>query len=831
MPRLFKFTKFKLIAGYLLLLLLAAVAIVFVYQKIDQRQEEEINDTDARQKLLLISNTLARLNEAESMGVAFSQRVSDKLLNDYIQNMNLVRRHLDTLQVLLSSPAQQSQIGTVNRLLNDKIKNVRELVAVKRLYPDSDFYDRAVETLESLKDTVELIDVQERTVHRLDTTLVDRSNRIFGIRFGKKRIEPEISVVERQVFDTIARHDPHQTDTILNTIRSVLDDYQDVRLEKARRLHETEMAVIRSGQKITEQIQQVLNDVEKEEVSYTLNRLKERQEASRQLTRTIGAIAIMALLLSVLFVSLIFSDISRSQRYRRELEEANRLAERLLQGRERLMLTVSHDIKSPLNSISGHIELLEHTTLTDRQHHYLQSMNSSAGHILRLVNNLLDYARLESGKMPVETVPYNPALLLGETVESFLPQALQKSLSLESHISRNLDREFTGDPLKIRQIVVNLLSNALKYTHEGTIEFSAFTSGSDPLSLVIIVRDTGSGMTPQEQEVIFEEFNRLDSQHNRGEEGTGLGLTITRQLVVLLGGTLEVESQKGVGSRFTLRFPLNKELPADTEEETALPSPVGQLVVLLIDDDPSQLSMTAEFLRHRGVRCITSTEADKVLILLKEHSPDIVLTDIHMPLMSGFELVGQIRKSENSETGKLPVVALSAGDNKTEADYQAAGFSAYLNKPYTPAQLQCCITRLTGFRFEETPLPAETHNFPGSTGDNALYDLQGIRLFADDDPRGVREIISSFATDCRDHFLRLQLLAEAGDPAAISQLAHKMLPMFRQLRILTLVPTLEEWERTDLSTIPPGDLQEKIRQLCLSGEDILTRLINETAEL
>lgn len=212
-------------------------------------------------------------------------------------------------------------------------------------------------------------------------------------------------------------------------------------------------------------------------------RLEQQQITTHHLTRTISWIAIIACVLVVFFVVLIINDITQSQRYRRELEAAKTYTERLLHNREKLMLTVTHDIKSPLSSIIGYIELINNTQLEERQHYFLKNMKGSAEHILHLANNMLDFSKLESNKMEINTVPYNPGRLLQETADSFLPLAAQKNLKLKSDISNVLNGLYLGDSMKVRQIVVNILSNAIKYTREGKVSLSAFISGTkdDPV--------------------------------------------------------------------------------------------------------------------------------------------------------------------------------------------------------------------------------------------------------------------------------------------------------------------------------------------------------------
>lgn len=819
MAKVFKFTKFKLVTGYLVVLLLAVVAIVFVFRETLLLTSPNNSDHTTQEKRVLITQTLSKLTEAEQLNIAFTDNVTRSQFNNYVSLIDEVKQNMDSLTRLSHDSIQHIRINLVKLLLNEKISNLHILMKIRQSDLPGDFYKRAIETLETIRDTNDHIQVKERVVQKSDTSIVDKRSGWARFWGRKKDIEEVVTVTEEHLFDTIPKQNIG-ADTLINAITHVFNEYKDEKLLHDRQTLQKEMAIIRDGQRINEEINQILNSIEEEEFEYALKQLEDRQEATRQLTQSIAFIAIITTLLAAFFIFLVIRDISRSQRYRKELEEANQLAEKLLKARERLMLTVSHDIKSPLNSITGYIELLTGTELSERQRYYLENMKGSAQHILRLVNNLLDYSKLESGKMNFDAIHYNPAKLLQETVDSFIPQAGQKELKLESHISKALNDDFIGDPLKVRQIVVNLLSNAVKYTRSGKIDLSAFISGTrDKKNLSLVIRDTGAGMTSEEQQLIFEEFTRLSQEHNNGAEGTGLGLTITRQMIELMGGNISLESTKGIGSAFTVRLPLK--VATATAPQT-LPPQKEELTVLLIDDDPLQLSMCSEFLRREGIRIIASESSTQALDLLQQEPIELVISDIQMPEMDGFALIRHIRSLPDESLRSLPVIALSARDDLSEKEYTQCGFSAYVNKPFTPAQLSAAITRLTGYVIEESSAREKKNIHKESS-----YNLEAIRVFADDDPAALAQIITSFTTDCQRNFNELEQLLQQQDLSAISRLAHKMLPMWKQFAIHDIVPLLSYLEKTELSTCPAEELATIIQQIIREGNVIIEEINEE----
>jgi len=826
MQRPFKFTKLKLITGYMLILLLGVIAIIFIYKQTIALTEKGNDEVVMQQKLFIISNTLAKLYEAENTGISFSQTGSQKNFDTYMKLIEEIRNNMDTLKNLSVSLEQNLRIDTINALLSKRITNLNDLRYFKKYSTPEDFYNKTIEKIETLKDTIhEIPHIREKIIAVIDSSYTIREKKgLFRTRIDSVL---NVNTTYHRIVDTLnTAPDNTNTDTLMNVIRDSWSQYRQQKEEIDTEISRREEIVVQSGRNITERLKRVLRDLEKEEVENTITRLEQQQITTHRLTLTLSWIAIIACVLVVFFVVLIINDIAQSQRYRRELERAKAYTERLLLNREKLMLTVTHDIKSPLSSIIGYIELLNNTALEERQHYFLRNMKGSAEHILHLANNMLDFSKLESNKMEINTIPYNPGRLLQETVDSFLPLAAQKDLELKSDIDKILHDHYIGDSMKIRQIVVNILSNAIKYTREGKVSLSAFASKGKEDQLVIVINDSGPGMTQEEQKLIFKEFTRLNPQHNNGAEGTGLGLTITLQLVRLLGGELTLDSKKGEGSTFTVKFPL---LKAPAQETPIAPPPVTPPVThegmkaFIVDDDTLQLTVTTELLQKIGIRCDTCTNPREALSQLEKGNFNIVFSDIQMPEMDGFELVKQIRECGFDHIRNIPVIALSARDDMQETEYREAGFSAYLNKPFTPEQLYAKVNQQLGCKIKINPAT------PSVREANTPYDLNMIMLFADNDKDAANRIIESFITDCKNNFRLLTAHLEAGETKQICKLAHKMLPMFKQLSIHAVIPSLLFLEKMPEET-EEGKVREVIEVILHKGNKILQSLEKEIGQ-
>jgi signal transduction histidine kinase/CheY-like chemotaxis protein len=481
--------------------------------------------------------------------------------------------------------------------------------------------------------------------------------------------------------------------------------------------------------------------------------------------QTLGWISIAALLSAGAFLFVIWRDIKRNEQYRRRLEKANGETSRLLEEREQMMLTVTHDIKAPLGSILGYADLLERITEDERQRQYLDNMKVSGQHLLCMVTSLLDFHRLDENKVELEILSFRPATLFNAICRSFLPQARKKDIRLEYVNGVDADKSYDGDAFRIRQIADNLLSNALKFTDSGSVRLSVDIKKG---KLHFSVSDTGSGIPEKEKQKIFREFTRLSNA--QGHEGFGLGLSITLKLVKLMNGEISVDSEQGKGTVFDVLLPLRATERHETEKNTAT-----SLRLLMIDDDPLQLKFTEAMLRHRNITLTTCAQPLKLLELLRQNEYDAVVTDIQMPAMNGLELIREIRDAGFP----LPVYALTARSDITIGELRKHGFDGCLHKPFTAEELEMT---LRGIPHEG--LPAE--EMPSSV----QPDFSALTVFSGDDKDAAVAILKTFVSEARNNRNMLDLAVKKEDVSRISALAHKMLPVFIQIKAGGCVPAL-----------------------------------------
>ena len=427
----------------------------------------------------------------------------------------------------------------------------------------------------------------------------------------------------------------------------------------------------------------------------------------RLFTATISA-AIVLLFLSYLAIhrEMKRNDHERKRREKLigELQESNEAIKKLIKLRRNLIQNVTHELRTPLTAISGNAELLLNGTEADSRMRHAQTVHDAAGRMAGMINSLLVYFRLDSGKEMPNVKPFKLRSIAETLKTEFEPLAVGKHLAFT--VENQADEIVSGDKNRIISIGCNLLSNAIKFTQSGTVTLSTYyTDGTFMLS----VSDTGTGMTKEQQAQIFTPFERLGNAVT--EDGFGLGLAIVDDTVKLLKGNITVESEPGKGSRFIVSLPLPKaEETASVEKKQDSHASLSGYNILAIDNDLVLLNMLHDMYRQYGVECDTCQSVDKLTDLMRTKDYDLLITDLKMPEVNGYEVLELLRTSEIGNSQTIPVVAATAAGYVEEEELKAKGFTAALYKPYSIDELlavtECCIKRNKTSRIDLSPLLA-----------------------------------------------------------------------------------------------------------------------------
>lgn len=807
MAKRLKSVKINIFLGYITLVIIASVTVWLIYNETLELYKNQVDISPVNDKILITNSILTNLYEAEGLERSYLQTGKRGHHKAYNGLMDSISGQIDSLGKIAGSPLQQMHADSIGKLLAKKRQNLKELVAIKNAGSSEKMYEKAMLRLTSNEDSInQLLSIYKTVSTRKDSVIIKQKKKKFFERLvhvfsPHEKPDTTLKVVvnqSMQVDSILNTFNP--TDSVRQFLSSVIEDIREESVAYEKKLVKKEQDIADNDKTITLQIRQMLSKFENEELLSSIKKVKIQQERIADMTNIIMLLGIIALLVITGFLILILQDISRSQHYRQNLEKEKAYSEMLLKSKEQFMLSITHDLKSPLSSIIGYAQLTERENATTRQKSYLKNIQQSAEYILRLINDLMDFARLQTGKFTFESIRFNLNDLTDEVISGFYPLAAEKNLKLEWQNQLQPDTVYTSDPIRIKQILGNLISNAIKFTDSGKVTVKGIVQKTEARTdwLQFDVIDTGIGIAAENAPLIFEEFSQVLSEKERQYEGTGLGLTITKRLVELMNGSITFKSQYGKGSHFTVMFPLRRlsGYSAGKQQMGTMP-PIPDThqfsfngeKVLLVDDDSVLLGMVTNVLRAARLRVNAFSEPREALKALRKESFDLLITDIRMPRMSGFELLYFFRKSNNKKAQAIAVT----GETPRKQVYENAGFSAYLQKPFRPEELlkQVALVMNRG-KAGIRQTPPDNH-----TKTNCDYNIDAIKAFASDDPETTRDILASFIESTAQNIQLFRQHLHNSDFESLTELAHKMLPMFRQLEAKKVIRPLEKLERKD----------------------------------
>ena len=747
-------TRIKILVGYALLAVVLVSATWMVYDNtrslsaVNEASERLMARRDIVDSLVFTMLETANAERSVLLGDAGKWQRFDEALGSSAANAMRLRP-------LLMDTLKQQRLDSLITLLKAKRENT--LLVMKELNNDCRdiYYNNKLEALHSGRDSI-VISPQTKERHEQHETVYEvvKTKRGFFRRLGdafRKQHTDTVSTTRltHQPSTATINHRLNIADSVANVLAEIHSEQQRANDRKQDAISSRNRQLQRVSIQLTKRTWLLIEDIQSDEHNALQRVVGKAMSSRRAMIVRIAVLGLLAILSAAILVVYILRDIKRERRDRQRIIEAKAETERIMQQRERLLLTITHDIKAPAASIAGFIDLLSEYVDQPKAVGYLQNISGSAKHLLQLVSALLDYHKLESGKAERHEVSFAPAVLISECVAQMQPLAMEKKLKLATDVQVTESMLCRSDAFRIKQIVNNLVGNAIKYTDKGEVRVGVSIANRQ---LSISVKDTGCGMTPDELQTVFNAFTRLPGA--QGKEGVGLGLTITREIVTLLGGEINVQSAKGKGSTFTVSLPVkivtnqgvhqqnkqtkgvhlsqvhqqsNQQVHQQSQrdrligaletsappknncmigalETSAPPKDKSQhptISVVIVDDDHLQGQLLTEMLqRIEGISFNTTTtiHASEAIAIATDSAPNIVFTDIEMPEMNGSEIMRRIRNNaevqQRSCTTKF--VAMTAHEQSIMPQLRSDGFDACLFKPFSIQTLAATICQLTG---------------------------------------------------------------------------------------------------------------------------------------
>lgn len=685
--------------------------------------------------------------------------------------------------------------STMTSLLKEEQKNLKQLSDAMAGKSTSNYLQDKVKSLNTGKDSIVVHSKAPQTHEAKKTTVeVMKTRRGFFRRLAdafKKEHAETLSIKQdsnRAIIDSITT--PVNVAENVANILDQIDKKEKVATQDHKESINKEMEDLKIvSTKLALRSAKQLSDVHQRERDSMQKAINKAMAARKQLLWQIGLLTLITLFAIIVMIWFIWRDARKERIYRENLEAANEEIQRIMNQRERLLLTITHDIKAPAASISGFIDLMKEYVTEAQGMECLQNIKNSAAHLSRLVASLLDYHQLENGLMKVQPVSFSPTQLVKESVEGMRLRAEEKGLAISYEMTMGMKKEanqenetdkelFLADAFRIRQILDNLVSNAIKYTDHGSVNIEARVSKiMGKLTLTMSVKDTGKGMTDEEKRKVFQAFTRLKSA--QGIEGTGLGLSITQELVSLLGGEILLRSTLGKGSNFIVTLPIEPATKDDSQEDIKHTSDHQEAKdsdnkkkaqqefanhkVLILDDDKLQLQLLQEMLRRiagDSWQVFACNHVIDALTILHNEQPALMLMDIEMPEMNGTEMITHINHTN------MTVIAMTAHDTSIREQLIKAGFDDCLFKPFSIEKLSAILG------IDSEP---QSH-------------FDALLAFAEGDEEAAKEILNTVKQELAEHLKNLKEAMEEDSLSIdkIGKAAHKLLPIASMMQMSCL---------------------------------------------
>jgi signal transduction histidine kinase/CheY-like chemotaxis protein/HPt (histidine-containing phosphotransfer) domain-containing protein len=585
---------------------------------------------------------------------------------------------------------------------------------------------------------------------------------------------------------------------IMNNLNEIVE--QDRTTKEKLVMQETQLAVTSS--EIKEKFYDLITKMENEISDLVKAKAVSASEITESTYRWLAMIAVSGGLLAALVLYILIRYVKKAYSYQTLLERSRDETERLARTKELFMANISHEIRTPVTAISGFTGQLLHEPLSENVNRSLKIIKSSSDHLLKIIDDILDFSKLQNNKLALEKVHFSIGQILEDVYMLFEKQAERNNTRLSYSLSSETPSVLQGDPYRLKQIFINLVGNSIKFTKNGSVhyEVSSRTKENRKIDLVMEFNDTGIGIDESKLNIIFEDFTQAEMSTTRKYGGTGLGLSIVRKLVELMHGTIDVSSKKNQGTLIVCRIPFltgdENQVRGDTAPPLSVPEEISGMRVLVVDDEEYNRLLFKKIFGRWNIECQESVNGMEALELLKTEQFDLLFMDIRMPGIDGLKTTGFIRSEMKISESEMPIVLVSAAPlNEDLQKYRDAGMSAFLRKPFTEEKLLETVVTVISDRAQGPPAEAVRRDEEKAVPEEKI-NLKNLYHISGGDEDFVKQMLASFINTTGKGLKEMQDAASARQWETVADLAHKILSPCRHIGAMDLYNLLNRIEKS-----------------------------------
>jgi signal transduction histidine kinase/DNA-binding NarL/FixJ family response regulator len=621
------------------------------------------------------------------------------------------------------------------------------------------------------------------------------------------------------------------------TLRSDLDkiEQHDQEIKEKIMLQEAQLA--KTSSRIKEQFYDLTAKMEAEVSSIINAKARNAELLAARTYRWLGMFIISGTLLAIVVMFIITRYVRKTNVYQRALQDSKNEAEKLARTKEQFMANMSHEIRTPVTAITGFTEQLMHEPFDEKTTEKLRIIKSSSEHLERIITDILDFSKLQDGKMVLEKTHFSIRQILEEVYIMFAGQAEKKSTHLSYSLEPDTPPVLLGDPFRLKQIIINLVSNSVKFTEGGNVNFAVSCKDKQPQEFIMVleVTDTGIGIDENKIDLIFEDFIQEEMSTTRKYGGTGLGLSIVRKLVELQNGKIECKSKKNQGTTIRCEIPYltgdREQLKEEAGFSLTIPEEVRKLNVLVVDDEEYNRMLFRVIFDRWGVRHSEALNGMEALEMLRAERYDLVFMDLRMPGIDGARTTGFIRNELKISDSQLPVICVTAASAGEELNnYRKAGMNALLQKPFTEEKLLSVILSVIRGGEADTETEAEKEETPSAFAPGSI-DLQSLYHISGGDKHFIKQMLITFINTTGKGLQHMHEAYLEGNSQRIADLAHKLIPPCRHLGAVRLVNILTDAGKSIRNTGHLADAGKLIDEATMEFENIRHLLDEHIAKI